>query len=139
MQMIAELLSKGKASVSDIQFESGYCYFDSTEVTDMLSYLTTFGKVKSTDKGWIREDTEQKAKYGTFRVHYLNDARDILESTTKEPKTVEQIVEETKKTSEAVELYLSFLEKITKYGVFSRTKGRLGGLGESWYPVGKNK
>ena len=137
MQVIAELLSKGKASVSDIQFESGHCYFDSTEITDMLSYLTTFGKVKSTDSGWIREPTGQQGKYGNFREHYLNDARDILESTTDEPKTVKQIAEETKKTSEAVELYLPFLEKITKYGVISRTKGRLGGLGESWYPVGK--
>lgn len=124
MIKIVELVSQEEVTAAPIQRATGMCHFDSTEVSDMLSYLTTFGRVKKIEEGWIIEKTELKAKYGSFRKNYLKDAEDILKTLTDTPKSTEEIANEADKDIKMVELYLPFLEEITKYGLISRVQGK---------------
>ncbi|MFX0063325.1 MAG: hypothetical protein ACFFC7_14205 [Candidatus Hermodarchaeota archaeon] len=124
MLKIVELVSQEEVTAAPIQRATGMCHFDSTEVSDMLSYLTTFGRVKKIEEGWIIEKTELKAKYGSFRKNYLKDAEDILKTLSDTPKSSEEIASEADKDIKMVELYLPFLEEITKYGLISRVQGK---------------
>ena len=120
MRVIAEMVSKEKIPVMSIQRATGMCYFDSTEASDMLAYLSTYGQVQETEEGWKRISTNKKAKYDRIRKKFLEDAEAILNGLTETPKTVEQISEEIKKSKETIELYLPFLRDITQFGVITR-------------------
>ena len=123
MQKIVELLSKENARVKEIQNATGHCYFDSTEVTDMLSYLTAYGKIRQVDNGWILEKATTKSKHDKIRKKFLSDAEEIMKALSNSPKTVDEICHAAKKSKETVELYLPFLADITQLGVITRGPG----------------
>ena len=125
MQTIVDLVASAPAKARAIQNVTGMCFFDSTEVTDMLAHLTSFGVVKQTEQGWMREETQKKSEHGNFRDRFLKDTETLLKSLGTTPKTVVNLVEETKLSEELIQNYLSFLAEITKHGVISRKSGTI--------------
>ncbi len=125
MQAIVDLVASAPAKVRAIQNATGMCFFDSTEVTDMLAHLTSFGCVKQTDQGWILEKAQKKSEYGKFRDRFLTDTKALYKSLGTNPKTVAGLVEETKLSEDLIQNYLSFLAEITKHGVISRKSGTI--------------
>ena len=125
MQTIIDLVASAAAKVRAIQNATGMCFFDSTEVTDMLAHLTSFGSVKQTEQGWMREEAQKKSEYGKFRDRFLTDTEALLKSLGTTPKTVADLVEETKLSEDLIQNYLSFLAEITKHGVISRKSGTI--------------
>jgi hypothetical protein len=120
MRTIVDLVEEGEGDVSTIRSATRMCSFDSTEVSDMLAYLTSFGRVEAEEGGWLRQKTEKKAVYERFRKSFLEAAVAILSNLTEKTKSVEQLSKETGLAPETVELNLPFLSDITRLGVISR-------------------
>ena len=120
MQTIVELVASQPAKVRAIQNATGMCFFDSTEVSDMLCHLTSYGSIIQTEEGWIRKESNKKCKYGTFRERFLTDAETLLRALGAQPKTIDELVKETALSEELIQRYLSFLSNITKNGVITR-------------------
>jgi hypothetical protein len=120
MRTIVDLIEKGDASVRQIAAMTGMCSFDSTEVSDMLSYLTTFGRVKHTRDGWVIHPEDEKSVYERFRKQYLKNVEAILSKLSAEGRIVEELSQATNLSQEMVDLYLPFLADITRLGVISR-------------------
>ncbi|MFX1318789.1 MAG: hypothetical protein ACFE9D_03400 [Promethearchaeota archaeon] len=120
MRTIVDLVEEGEVDVSAIRSATGMCSFDSTEVLDMLTYLTSFGRVEAEEGGWLLQKTEEEAAYERFRKSFLEAAVAILSKLTEKAKSVEQLSKETGLKLETVEVYLPFLADITRLGVISR-------------------
>ncbi|MFX0095894.1 MAG: hypothetical protein ACFFBD_29415 [Candidatus Hodarchaeota archaeon] len=135
MKKIIELISQGEISVSPIQKATGMCSLDSTEVSDMLCHLTSFGQVKKIEGKWIIEKTEYKGEYGRFRKRFLKDAIGILEGLSAVPRSIGEIANDIDKPHEIIELYLPFLEEITKLGSISRVAKK---FRAAWYVLSQN-
>jgi len=120
MPLIVDLIEEGETSIGAIRSSTGMCSFDSTEVSDMLAYLTSFGRVRPNDDGWTIQKVDEEANYDRFRKAFLKDAAAILSQLSDEPKSVNQLSQETGLPTELVDLYLPFLAEITRLGVISR-------------------
>ncbi|MFX1509222.1 MAG: hypothetical protein ACFFBR_02855 [Promethearchaeota archaeon] len=120
MQIIVALLAEGEVDLSEIRSSTGMCSFDSTEVSDMLAYLTGFGRVEAQDDGWVIHKTETKAVYERFRKAFLDDAVAILTNLSTKAKPIEQLQQKTGLSAEKINLYLPFLADITRLGVIGR-------------------
>ena len=120
MSIIVDLIADGEVSVSRIRSETGMCSFDSTEVSDMLAFLTSFGCVEAQGDGWIIQKAEEESTFQRFRKAFLKDAVSILNQLTDEEQSVVQVSKQTGLPQEKVELYLPFLAEITRLGVISR-------------------
>ena len=120
MSIIVDLVEQGEAGIIEIRSNTGMCSFDSKEVSDMLAYLTGFGRVEARGEGWIIQKAGEEAVYERFRKAFLKDAVAILSQLSDEEKSVEQLSEETSLSADRVDLYLPFLAEITRLGVISR-------------------
>ncbi len=120
MPIIVNLLEDAEVSVREIASATGMCNVDSTEVSDMLAFLTTFGRVESTEQGWIIHKLEEKAQYERFRKAFLKDVITLLSKLSINAKTVELLSQETNLSIQTVDSYLSFLKDITRLGVIGR-------------------
>jgi len=96
------------------------CSFDSTEATDMLAYLSTFGRVEHTDEGWVIHPEDDESVYERFRTRYIETAESILKQLSTEAKTVSELSKETNLSNETIDLFLPFLAEISILGVISR-------------------
>ena len=85
--------------------------------------MTSFGRVQRVEGGLIVEKVEEESDYGGFREYFLDDAVAILESLSKKPKTVSQVSATSGLSAKIVEMYLPFLEEITRFGVITRRQG----------------
>ncbi|MHA1991083.1 MAG: hypothetical protein ACW981_08950 [Candidatus Hodarchaeales archaeon] len=104
-------------NIYDIQRVSRACVPDTTEVTEMLSFLTSYGKVFETSKGWIRTNENGKKPNRPRRFFYLKDIYNILSELSEEnPLNCGIIAENTNINVEKVLEYLDFLSAITKAG-----------------------
>ena len=126
MIAITEFLNKAGESESeiyDIQDASRACYSDTTETMQMLEYLTSFGQVKETAQGWIRENKYEYTSRKMFRDFYLKDAVSILILLDENPKTAELISASSEKfNAKDVQEYLEFLTQITQFGYVKKVK-----------------
>jgi DNA-binding IclR family transcriptional regulator len=121
MPKIINLLSvQEEIGVSEIARETGMCSFDSREVTDMLAFLTTFGRVEKTKDGWTILNVEKGSILGEFRKAFLESIEKILRQLSTASKSISQLAQETQLPKELVEEYLPFLEEITRLGAISR-------------------
>jgi DNA-binding IclR family transcriptional regulator len=118
--MIVDLIAEGEIGVRQIAAMTGMCSFDSTEVADMLAYLTTFGRVEHTDDGWVIHPEADESEYARFRTRNIETAKAILEKLSIEAKTVSELSKETNLSNETIELFLPFLAEISRLGVISR-------------------
>lgn len=126
MNAIIEFLNKKGDSFSeiyDIQDASRACYSDTTEIMQMLEYLTSFGQVKETPKGWIKENTQDYTSRKLFRDFYLKEIVKILNLLNENPQTVENLQLSVEKiNSNDIQKYLEFLAKITQFGFVKKDK-----------------
>jgi len=120
MRTIVDLIEEGEVDVSMIRSATGLCRFDSTEVSDMLAYLTSFGRVEAEEGGWLLQKAEEEAVYERFRKSFLEAAVALLSKLAEKAQSSEQLSKETGLALETVELYLPFLADITRLGVISR-------------------
>jgi len=120
MQMIVDLIAEGEISVRQIAAATGMCSFDSTEVSDMLAHLTTFGRVEQTNDGWVIHPEDKESVYERFRQRHLKTVEAILAKLSAEAKTTNELSQETSLSKETVDLFLPFLADITRLGVISR-------------------
>ena len=120
MQKIVNLITEGEIGVRQIAAVTGMCSFDSTEVADMLAYLSTFGRVELTDDGWIIHREEHESVHERFRTRHIETAEAILKQLSTEAKTVSELSKETNLSKETIELFLPFLADISRLGVISR-------------------
>lgn len=118
--MIVELIAERETGVRQIAAATGMCSFDSTEVSDMLAFLTTFGRVEHTSDGWVIHPEDEESVYDRFRQRHLKPAEAILGKLSAEAKTVNDLSQETNLSKETVNLFLPFLADITRRGVISR-------------------
>ncbi len=130
MKIIAKLVSNDEGTMGRIQTATGMCVFDSTEVSNMLAYLTSFGIVHQTEAGWSITANDLPFEKGMFREIFLEDAVTLLTSLTNTPKTPEQLSKETKLSLDRVGTYLPFLAEITQYGLIVQNPENFGGLWE---------
>lgn len=85
--------SKKSVTLYDIQSVSRACVPDTLEATEMLSYLTSFGKIIETPKGWIRVD-EKKTPEEPRRYYYIKEIVSVVKSiSTSEPLTPHQLAD----------------------------------------------
>jgi hypothetical protein len=120
MGIIVDLIADGEANLSRIRSATGMCRFDSTEVSDMLAFLTSFGRVEAQGDGWIIQKAEENSTHERFRKAFLKDAEAILTQLSDDEQAVEQVSKEIGLPEEKVALYLPFLAEITRLGVISR-------------------
>ena len=118
MISIINKLSTSEKSVTlyDIQSVSRACVPDTMEATDMLSYLTSFGKVIETPEGWIRVD-EKKSPKEPRRYYYIKEIVLVVKSISNdEPLTPHQLADKVGLQVAEVAQYLQFLKEITSVG-----------------------
>ena len=121
MPKIVNLLSgQDEIGIPEIARETGMCSFDSREVTDMLAFLTTFGRVEETRDGWAIVDNGKDSIYGDFRKAFLESIEKILCQLSTTSKSISHLAQETRVPKELVKEFLPFLEEITRLGVISR-------------------
>ncbi|MFX0065300.1 MAG: hypothetical protein ACFFC7_24275 [Candidatus Hermodarchaeota archaeon] len=121
-QLVKKKQQSDKAELTAIPIikEVRICYLDSNEIFNMLSYLTSFGRVKKTENGWVLEKHHFKNKYDKFRQDYLKDSEDVLKGLSDIPKSAEEIASEINKPTETVKSLLSFLEEVTSQGIVTQ-------------------
>jgi hypothetical protein len=120
MRMIVDLIAEGEIGVRQIAATTGLCSFDSTEVADMVAYLSTFGRVEHIDDGWVIHPEDDESVYERFRTRYIETAKAIIEKLSTEAKTVTELSNETNLPKETVDLFLPFLADISRLGVITR-------------------
>jgi hypothetical protein len=115
-------------SIRDIQKSSKACYFDTSEVTRMISYITSFGKVFTKEGKWIRVAEKEKKPSKPGRSHYLDELLKIISVLSIDsPKTEVEIVQETGLDIEKVKEVLPFLADITGRGYIIADGNRFAG------------
>ena len=90
MPLIVDLIKEGEVGVRHIAAVTGMCSFDSTEVSDMLVFLTAFGRVEHTEDGWLIHPENEEAEYDRFRQRYLKTPEAILKKLSTKAKTVDE-------------------------------------------------
>lgn len=103
--------------IYSIMSASNACFPDTSEVVEMLAYLTSFGQVKEIKNGWIKLNKQEYSTKKLFRERYLAESIQILSNLDDQAKNtseIEKIISDMKK--DEVEEYLKFLQKITAYG-----------------------
>ncbi|MFX1533966.1 MAG: hypothetical protein ACFFDI_06990 [Promethearchaeota archaeon] len=115
---------KGQLTAIPIIKEVRICYLDSNEIFNMLSYLTSFGRVKKTENGWVLEKHHLKNNYDKFRQDYLKDSKDVLKKLSDIPKSEDKIASEIDKPIETVKSLLSFLEEVTSHGIVTQVSNK---------------
>jgi hypothetical protein len=104
-------------NIYDIQRVSRSCVPDTAEVTEMLSFITSYGKIFETSKGWIRVNEYDEKPNKPRRFFYLKEIYNILSELSEEkPLNCGIIAEKTNINVERVLEYLDFLSAITKDG-----------------------
>ena len=118
--IIKFLHSKGSDSISgvyDIQDASGACFSDTTEILEMLAYLTAFGQVQETDEGWIILARQELPDKILFRERYLTEIVSVLSNLTTKPIRIDILTQniadiDKKEISEL----LHFAQEISEFG-----------------------
>ena len=125
ISIINELTSSKKSmTLYDIQGASGACVPDTMEAAEMLSYLTSLGKIIETPEGWLRID-EKITPNEPRRYFYLKEIVLMIKSlSTTDPLIPHQLADKIGLTVSEVVQYLQFLKEITSTGhVTIDTKG----------------
>ncbi|MFX0207964.1 MAG: hypothetical protein ACFFDT_18405 [Candidatus Hodarchaeota archaeon] len=96
----------------------GTCFADASEVTRMLYYLTSSGKVVTNSKmEWkiipCPEDLPQLTK---FRTKYIQDLITLIQNLDGSFKSVNDLVDDTDWSQDDVQEALIFLSLVTKKG-----------------------
>jgi len=121
MKIIVDLLfDHDEIGIPEIARATGMCSFDSREVTDMLAYLTSFGRVEESTEGWTIVKFRKGSIFGDFREAFLESMEKILRCLTPSAQTAKEIAQETQLHQDQVEEHLPFLAEITRLGVISR-------------------
>lgn len=104
-------------NIYEIQRVSRSCFSDTNEVTQMLSFLTSFGKVSETSEGWIKENKSDQKPSKPRRFYYLKDIYSILSELSEEkPLECGNLAEKIHIEAKLVLEYLEFLSIITNIG-----------------------
>ncbi|MFW9992180.1 MAG: hypothetical protein ACFFD4_09055 [Candidatus Odinarchaeota archaeon] len=106
-------------SIFELQKSAGACYPDTSEVTQMLSYLTSFGKVTQNGDGrWLRTaEKDNKPKKPGRAPRYLTEILEIIKVLAPDsPKSIDEVAKETGLETGMVEEFLPFLADITDRG-----------------------
>ena len=127
MISIIEFLNKkgfeSGSEIYDIQEASRACYSDTTEVVQMLEYITSLGHVRETPEGWLIENNQEYTSRKMFRDYYLKDILKLTTELSTSPKVIEDIkVTDSKLNTNEIKEYLEFLQKITQYGFVKKVK-----------------
>ena len=127
MISIVDFLKKkgfeSESEIYDIQDVSRACYSDTTEVVQMLEFITSLGQVKETPEGWIIENNQEYTSRKMFRDFYLKDIVKLVNELSTSPKILEDITfADSKLKSNEIKEYLDFLSKITRYGFVKKVK-----------------
>ena len=116
------MLEKKEIPISKIQSISNACFSDTYEVTEMISFLTSFGLIKKTEKGWKRTHVQEFAGQKSFRMHYLETCVNIIFHLTSEPILINNLSKELQIGTNDLEKYLQFLEHLTSNGFVQKTE-----------------
>ncbi|OLS18681.1 MAG: hypothetical protein HeimC3_01180 [Candidatus Heimdallarchaeota archaeon LC_3] len=118
ISIVTSLASSNESlNIYDIQKSSLSCIPDTNEVLTMLSYLTSFGKISETTKGWIRIYENDEKPLRPKRFFYLKDIYNVLSELTEEkPLNSVRIAENIDIDVSQVREYLEFLVTITSTG-----------------------
>ncbi len=108
--------------IYNIMDASNACYPDTSEVVQMLSYLTSFGQVQNTNNGWICTNKQEFTSKILFRERYLNEIILIISNLSDQPTNVSNLNNITENIDkDELEEYLSFLTKITAFGIVKKS------------------
>jgi hypothetical protein len=106
-----------KVSIYNLQKASRACFADTVEVTEMLSYLTSYGKVINKGLEWIRQGEVENKPAQPERMHFLTEIMALITTLTADtPKLTEEVAKSTNLNMEFVTEALLFLEAITTKG-----------------------
>jgi predicted transcriptional regulator len=108
--------SNKRYSIKDIRNIAQSCGPDTREVTHMLSYIVSFGKIIQTDNGWVRTNELEEKPKKPRRFRFLEEIFRIILILNKKPKSIPEISSETNLSEEKVVNSLSFLNSITNKG-----------------------
>ncbi|MHA1166345.1 MAG: hypothetical protein ACTSRU_00875 [Candidatus Hodarchaeales archaeon] len=119
--MVNTFLEAEKAvTLNDLRQATGACYFDTREVLQILEYITSFGKITMNDNTWVIETPEEKIKSKRpRRYHYIEGIIEIIELLSNGPKSLDELVRETKISQEKLAEVLPFFSSITSAGFLS--------------------
>ena len=112
-------------AVMDLMRYSRACYPDTTEVSNFLAYITSFGQVHQEHGKWSRTGEIDEKPSKPRRYHFISDIMKVIFALNEQKKSVQEISEETGMEPQLVESYLRFLEGITKYGIVRIKKGKV--------------
>ncbi|MFX0170472.1 MAG: hypothetical protein ACFE9L_01000 [Candidatus Hodarchaeota archaeon] len=98
--------------------KTGSCFADASEVTRMLYYLTSSGKVITNSKmEWkIIPCPEDLPKLTKFRIKYIQDLVTLIENLDGDFKSLNDLVDDTPWDQDDVQEALIFLSLVTKKG-----------------------
>ena len=108
--------------ILSIQIASKACVSDTYEVLHMIQFLTHFGKIERTKKGWTRTHQANFSEPKPRRVYYLDALLKIIHNLSEAPLTVVQISRNLQMDANSLLLCLEFLEKITRKGPINKVR-----------------
>jgi hypothetical protein len=119
MVTIIKLLEEGKTLSSyKISRKTGSCLADAREVTRMLYYLTSFGKIISNGTGeWkilVSKKNDEIQK--NFRLNYIKDLVTLIQHLEDSYKSIDDLASELPKNEKEIRDMLSLLSRITHKG-----------------------
>ncbi len=127
MPAIISILEKlDSTSTNNISRKIGSCVADASESLQILSYLTSFGKVIFTSENWeLLHSREIELSSINFRFQYIADLDKILHLLQQFPITAAEIATKIEENKDEVFEALNFLAFITKTGYLqSEGEGR---------------
>lgn len=119
LSIIATLERDDILSSLQIARAIGSCVPDAGEVTNMIHYITYFGKVTSDTEGKWRifgkeEDSGPPQK--DFRFRYIRTLMDIIDILDEGAQSVVELAQKTSQEIDDIQVALSFLALITEKG-----------------------
>lgn len=132
MVTIIKTLEEGKTLSSfNISRKIGSCIADSREVTRMLYYLTSFGKIVSNGNNeWkiVASKIDDDIK-DNFRLRYIKDLITLIQHLDDSYKSVNDLASELSQNEKEINDMLSLLSRITNKG---QIKVDGSGLNQNW-------
>ena len=107
-------------SIREIRKFAQSCGPDTREVTSMLSYILSFGKVSQNESGWIRTNERPQKPNKPRRFQFLNEIFGVILSINNNSKSIQEISSEINLDEKKILRYLLFLNKITDKGYLEK-------------------